>query len=760
MDLCLSRDLKAERGFLTIGPVINAAHARYLPINLLIPIIPIIIVTLNIAIVSIVAVNPSLPSSPSSSSPSSPGYRVCRFWKCMGEMDQQSFPMKADSQRVEWIPPHLRRTPAVVPVSEQDTKSQVSKTHDRDTENSQKSPSKSLTSSKMPSSITYSSPTNYRWTDTQQNRPQTPNQKVEPLKSHFTSSSNHSGQSHAPRQANQPCESTHMIVLARKLNSVRPGLAKSYQADPNHNGTPPGKDKLNGIHPELVKSRCPDPSYNGGPLNKDNLNGITPELAKSRQADLNHNDTPPSEAKPYVRHPALEESRWADPNYNGGPLSIEKQRKYYPQLAKSRWSDPNYNGGPLNTDKGKEIVPEIKENTQEVETISLDPRRNWPTEPLQIDQGATDFDPSHSLPDRNNTSDDVSCSVEEEYVPDHVTNYIKDWIRDAHVVKADFLSQDIEYHQDCDVETYKGVLMDPIEYPQTRCQELMSYEQLTQTSASRVREFGELARRDKKIRLMQKVANQATAAIPTTQEAAQTFLDEHPNPNNIQIPCHIRPAVESDIEAITAIYNQEVDSGYGVIDIYPIKCNDMLNLYRRCQAGHMPCVVAVDGLHGATDGSCQGVIGFSMVSPVSRGIGGSFDTLSRCGGKLLAVVKPEYRRKKIGSALIDLLMTNCTGWYISKQGYQFVNSTHDWISTEYGSNQRKFWYLESEVMIRSRANKDATRKGEEFQWISNFLEVKFDLLLKNHDETCLYDPQQQIWLDRLIFRRPCHMIRS
>jgi L-amino acid N-acyltransferase YncA len=260
------------------------------------------------------------------------------------------------------------------------------------------------------------------------------------------------------------------------------------------------------------------------------------------------------------------------------------------------------------------------------------------------------------------------------------------------------------------------------------------------------------------MKIKRKVEKPARATAVATEAQEEPLREEPPNAHKVQFPCHLRPATKSDIKAITDIYNQEVAEGYKVMDTNPLNQDDFYNIYSQCLTEEMPFVVAVEGWHGKIAEPHEVIIGFALVTAVNRGISGSYKTLSRIGGKLLVIVKTGYRRKKIGTALIDILITNCTGWYISKRGYQFVNSTHDWMSTEFGSNPRKWWYLEMEVMIRSGANEEMTRKGEEFQLIWNFLESKFDLLLKHYDEKCFYDPRRMNWLDKLTFRRVCRTL--
>ncbi|KAI1131555.1 hypothetical protein F5Y10DRAFT_286461 [Nemania abortiva] len=468
--------------------------------------------------------------------------------------------------------------------------------------------------------------------------------------------------------------------------------------------------------------------------------GITTGLEKSRWAGPSYKNTPFGKAS----QPA---AIYSTPIQNRQPGIVEKQAA--PSFCQSTDKPPHQKlvetHASLTTNKAD--TPEFGQ-IERTEEYEADPRRDWPTElGANIGQAQTQKDSSYS----------ASSSTRDAPVPPYITDFIKTWIQGAHKVEADFMHQ--KNHTDCDIDTHTGVFMKPIEYPKTRCQELMSRAQCEQTSELFMRQFiAEIARRDPSLRAERKAAKQARAAAMASEAGTRPLLEEPPNPNEVRIPCHLRPAIESDVEAITDIYNQEIADGYKVMDTNALRQEDFYKVYVQCVAEKAPFVVAVEGQHEAIGEGRQEVIGFALVTAVNLGITGSYDTLSRCGGKLLVIVKPEYRRKKIGTALIDILITNCTGWYMPKGGYQFVNFTNDWISTEFGNKSRKWWYLQMEVIIRSGADEHATRQGEEFQWIWNFLESKFDLLLKHYDEKCLCDPRQMKWLDKLTFRRDCRTL--
>ncbi|KAI0550190.1 hypothetical protein F4679DRAFT_594834 [Xylaria curta] len=407
-----------------------------------------------------------------------------------------------------------------------------------------------------------------------------------------------------------------------------------------------------------------------------------------------------------------------------------------------------------NPEANTEVAPSPPQiGAQRVEKCDTihDPRGKWPIELSVRDQVKQDM-----VEQDQESSDEVSSSTKgQDAIPQHATSFIKTWIMGAHDVSTTFLSQNINDHEDCDVDTFSGVLMSPIEHPRTKTDGLMSCSQAEKTSSSFMEEF--LAKTALKQKTQRKTEKQVRVTAGASEAETRSMVTEYSNLNEVQIPCHLRPATESDIQLIAAIYNREVSEGYKAMDTKPIKPNDFHTVYNRCQIERMPFVVAVEGYHGVTD---QKIIGFALVTELSHGIAGSLETLSSRGGKLLVIVEPEYRQKKVGTALIDLIMTNCTGWYNSKCGCQFVNYTHDWISNEFGRNPRRWWYLEMEVMILSGVNEETTRKGEEFQWIWNFLEAKFDMMLKHYDEKCCYEPRQMKWLDKLTFRRVCRTPRE
>ncbi|KAI1426017.1 hypothetical protein F5Y12DRAFT_794953 [Xylaria sp. FL1777] len=685
-----------------------------------------------------------------------------KFQKYLEGMNRQLFDKEPGNQGSSILLPHQRRGPAQELKSRCSSISEVQITYNA----SQRGVVNELPDVPMNMDApprNRSSPEHGKQLNVHQNRnlPLNRHSKSPELQS-ITNS--HQRQNPAFNQQYQQYQPSQKVGVTEVPVRINVGLAKSRWANLTYNGTP------------VIETSQPQNNYS------------TPIQSQQRTAVEKPAVTPVIKNadasmcwKLDQKHTSPVGDRAVAPKLASNVL-VEQNRKTYsfdpnqPMDAEhSGWDDTedveNHTGEQglqLSTTMASAQVAEernqaTKKSTVPMNNIVPDSRANWPTKLSDLEEFGQivarkkrEFVP-RSL--KSSSLDEISSSTEgKKVVPRYVTDFIETWRQNAHYMETDFLSHSTDRHEDCDVNPSNGVLLEPVQYPATKRQELMSRSQLESTSTLLMRHFeAELTRRDPKRKALRKAEKEARAAARAAAKAAEpeASVEEIPNLDEVQTPCHLRPAVDLDIEAIAAIYNQEVADGYNAMDITPVGQEDFRGIYNQSLTEKMPFIVAVKGWYGAIDATHQEVIGFALITPVSRGIVGSYDTLSKCGGKLLVIVKPECRRKKIGTALMDIIITNCTGWHIPKGGYQFVNLTHDWISKEFGSNPRKWWYLEMEVMIRSAEDEEKAREGDEFQWIWNFLEAKFNLLLKHYDEKCFYQPHKMYWLDKLTFRRDC-----
>lgn len=168
-------------------------------------------------------------------------------------------------------------------------------------------------------------------------------------------------------------------------------------------------------------------------------------------------------------------------------------------LAKSRWASPSDNlvEGPIHQSEDttsqcpareRPVDNEIADSKPDPQSPSgqgdstthgdlngvvTDPRLQWPTEtgfPNKVDSTINNQDWNRTRQPRKKPSEDIPAppsSISSVVVPRFVTDYIRTWIEGAHVVSANFLYENVDRHEDCDVDTFKGTLNEPIEYPKT-----------------------------------------------------------------------------------------------------------------------------------------------------------------------------------------------------------------------------------------------------------------------------------------------------
>lgn len=214
------------------------------------------------------------------------------------------------------------------------------------------------------------------------------------------------------------------------------------------------------------------------------------------------------------------------------------------------------------------------------------------------------------------------------------------------------------------------------------------------------------------------------------------------------------------MEGVAAIYNHEVEQSYKVFDTQPVSIQHFHTLLKACQAQKRPFIVAAEGRHNSEHGtSRQRILGFCLVDALQRGIAGSYVTSAERCGKVTVVVHPDWRQKRIGTALIDVILYCCSNQYPPKGGYQWVCDPDDLTHTEPAYNPRRWCILQMDVLVKSGPTKRAVQNSAEYQWIFEFLEAKFNLQLLKHDQYVCFVSQKPMihnqWLDRLVFEHRC-----
>ncbi len=271
---------------------------------------------------------------------------------------------------------------------------------------------------------------------------------------------------------------------------------------------------------------------------------------------------------------------------------------------------------------------------------------------------------------------------------------------------------------------------------------------------------------------IQTVADRASRKKAIREDAARKAawereLEEAVNPDQVQVECHIRPATMHDMDEVAAIYNQEVEHSYKVLDTQPVDTATFRVLSETCKTQHQPFVVAVADWHlPNAANSKRPIIGFCLVDMLERGITGSYETSTKTCGKITVVVHPDWRRKKIGTALLDVIMISCSTRYSPRQGCQWMCDPADETHVRPPFNAHDWYTLQMEILVKSGQSKEEVEKREEYKWIVEFLEAKFHFQLIRHDDHFYYHPNPKMgvgidhWLDRLTFEHRCRGYNS
>lgn len=280
----------------------------------------------------------------------------------------------------------------------------------------------------------------------------------------------------APTQQGQQHESLRKASVIGTPSKINNGLAKSrwanpsYTSSPRHSlGQPPGASLASGWHEEqsVVKKRAVNPAE------KVTDNYVFWKSDEKYGKSI-ANEATTTKLESNVSTGQSSNARVSAPEEYKKPDETEPTGWDYPGPASSQTANHGDNRSTIDT-----LAQASGEETRGTEKYSVssraavvDPRANWPTETGIIHKvnhssgrQSQDRDPWSRKP----SSDTASISTEgEKTVPRYVSDFIDTWRQGAHSMVASFLSQGNGTHEDCDVDTYEGVLMEPVEYLKTK----------------------------------------------------------------------------------------------------------------------------------------------------------------------------------------------------------------------------------------------------------------------------------------------------
>ncbi|KAL2262170.1 hypothetical protein VTK26DRAFT_2244 [Humicola hyalothermophila] len=179
---------------------------------------------------------------------------------------------------------------------------------------------------------------------------------------------------------------------------------------------------------------------------------------------------------------------------------------------------------------------------------------------------------------------------------------------------VDFNKQNAVDHWKCDINTDKGSLQPPVDYPDTmaslvRLNQELEWHRLNWTSSLLIRRrMGNLhgkqtPHRSRRVDWYSTPGAGETAVEATEYVNPRDIVEIHEHKLEIpefnhfvsRVPCFLRPAEKYDMEAVRLIYNWEVEHGLQAIESQPLSVEDFEKILSTTQELGMPFLVAVRG---------------------------------------------------------------------------------------------------------------------------------------------------------------------
>jgi GNAT superfamily N-acetyltransferase len=253
-----------------------------------------------------------------------------------------------------------------------------------------------------------------------------------------------------------------------------------------------------------------------------------------------------------------------------------------------------------------------------------------------------------------------------------------------------------------------------------------------------------------------------------------------------RIPCFLRPAEKFDMEAVRCIYNWEVEHGMQALDFQPLSVDEFEKILGTAQQLGMPFIVAVRGSArdlGLTKGNLAyspfrqmpfqdkdkrgEILGFGFLSVWQPGLAGSGIGSSRASAKMNVFVHHEYRRKKIGFSLLDMLLTAASDRFSSQSGYDFVDPDDSPVFKNSRDRERQYFRVYSSFRVKHQLRAGGNKKLEEEQkgydndlvWAKVLHEDMLNFTEIVRLEAVHRSPQGRegpvCWMDEVLFEHTC-----
>lgn len=376
--------------------------------------------------------------------------------------------------------------------------------------------------------------------------------------------------------------------------------------------------------------------------------------------------------------------------------------------------------------------------------------------------------------------------------PVYANPWIEDYVENQidYDVRADFLyKEDPIVHCHCDVDTFSGKLLNPIQHAYT-VPDYMNSEsldrQMTRTASLYVKRKAIKANARKNngggpprpppgwvdTPTPLSTATPEPPAQKPAQPTERATAKSDPDPFAPRVPCHVRPAKVEHMDGVRFIYNWEVLNGLQALDTEPLSLADWEGILNKTQDAQLPFVVVISGPYqlqaksiqrdaGETPADVGTVLAFGFLAVRESGLAGSLNGSSRMSVKAHVFVHPGYRRKKLGHVCLDKLLATVSTRYSTKLGYEFVNPDDNPTYKYPWQHERKVFSVFVEYFVPRTRDVAGQRFVADESGLERFERImtrygfwKTARLEAAHRSRRTYEPAP-VWLDTVMFEHRC-----
>ena len=223
--------------------------------------------------------------------------------------------------------------------------------------------------------------------------------------------------------------------------------------------------------------------------------------------------------------------------------------------------------------------------------------------------------------------------------------------------------------------------------------------------------------------------SQDTTASPEFNRTELVIKSRVPeiHPNSPKANIYIRPAVRTDMDQLTRIYNWYVQSSPRTTEIHVTTRDDMEGRFQDSTSSKLPWLVAVSRSHKRVrevKGGSENIVGFALATDFTN-----VDQAERISAELELYVDKDSLNKGVGRCLLDKLLESTDRGYLPKGGYAFTCDPSDRHCYSAGGARdlhklifmiRHFKYPKEKPKAVAGEENDVTN------WILPWLEKKFD----------------------------------